>query len=78
MRRAAATAINYRRALDEKNIEKEAKVQAQKTLQAVEIQLQRFKSKAESVHELRRNVNVLATIKQSRDRAEERLANVFV
>ena len=56
----------------DKNKEKEAKVQAQKKLQAVVTKLKRYTNKDERVQELRRSVNDLTTTKEAHDRAEER------
>ena len=71
-RRAQINAKNYRLSLLEKNKEKAEKVKAQNKLKVLESQLKRYKSKEQSVRELRRNANVVATLEESRDRAEER------
>ena len=77
--RSKAIAKNYHQALQEKTIEKEARVQAQQRLETVESQIKRLKTKAdrfkkknESVQELRRSLNELTTIKETHDRAEKR------
>ena len=58
--------------MTEKDTEKADKIRAQKKLQLTESQLKRYKKKAESVQELKRNINDLKVIKETNERADER------
>ena len=56
----------------EKNVEKEAKLEAESKLNAATIKIKHYQKNKESVQDLRRRVNDLTGVEVERDRAVER------